>query len=166
MDATDAEEKAPSQPVATFDELKEQLTAGEKQTKIDYVKFNKEVKEYSKKRKEFLKVIQPLQGQITRLQAQLDAMPEGERKVAFGQQIEAGPMKKLNELQQKLSGLSKPNPAPVEAAFATAGKLIEKIRGKPEYAENQSSIENLVKKIEKTKKAFAGAQRKLAKKPK
>ncbi len=153
-------------PAATFADLKEQLTAGEKQTKRDYAKFNNGVKEYTKEREEFLKVIQPLQGQITRLQAQLDAMRDGERKVAFGQQIEAGPMKKLNELQQKLSALPKPNPAQVEAALATAEKLIEKIRGMPEYAENESSIEKLAKKIEKTQKAFAGAKRKLAKKPK
>ena len=166
-DATEkAEEKAPSQPAATFDELKEQLTGAEKQTKMSYAKFNKEVKEYTKRRKEFLKVIKPLQGQITQLQAQLDAMRDGERKVAFGQQIEAGPMKRLKGLQQKLSGLPKPDSGQVEAGLATAEKLLEQIRGKPEYAENQSSIENLVKKIEKTKKAFAGAQRKLAKKPK
>jgi len=153
-------------PAATFDELKEQLTAAEKQTKIHYAKFNKEVKEYHKRRNELENAIQPLQRLVSQLQQKLDATPKGKQKVAIRKQIEAGPIKKLKELQQKLSGLPEPNPAQFEAAFATAGKLLKQIRGKPEYAENESSIEKLVKKIEKTKKAFAVSQRKLAKNPK
>ena len=158
-----AEGKAPSQPDATFDELKEQLTAAEKQTKIDYVKFNKEVKEYIKKRKELVNAIGPLQRLVKQLQQKLDATPEGERKVAIGQQIEAGPMKKLKELQQKLSGLPKPNPAQLEAGLATAGKLIEKIRGTPEYQEKSSSINSLESKIAKYRKGFEVQQGKMAK---
>jgi hypothetical protein len=93
-------------------------------------------------------------------------MPDGDKKNAFGKKIEEGPMKNLTKLQGKLAGLLKPAAAVVEAEFAAADKVVKQLQEHPQYESNRSSINALAEKIEKTKKAFGGAQRKLAKEPK
>ena len=159
---TDAEE-TPQEPAASFAELKDQLTALEKETKLSLGAFNKGAKEYTKQKKDLVKRIKAGEALYARRAKQQDTIQYPEKKNDFGIETDKMVTKPLNELKMQLQNLTKPDATAFEDKLKRAKKLLEQIKATPEYAANQKSIAGLAETIAKYRKGFEVQQTKMAK---
>ena len=159
---TEAEE-TPQEPAASFAELKDQLTALEKKTKLSLGAFNKGAKEYIKQKKDLVKRIKAGEALYARRAKIQDGIQYPEDKTKFGQETDAKVTKPLQALKVQLQKLSKPDAAAMEGNLSRAEKLLEQIKTTPEYAANQKSIAGLAETIAKYHRGLNVQQAKMAK---
>ena len=159
---TEAEE-TPQEPAASFAELKDQLTALEKKTKLSLGVFNKGAREYIKQKGDLVKRIKAGEALYARRAKIQDGIQYPEDKTKFGQETDAKVTKPLQALKVQLQKLSKPDAAAMEGNLSRAEKLLEQIKATPEYAANQKSIAGLAETIAKYRKGFEVQQTKMAK---
>jgi len=161
--ASAANEKSEIAGSYSFAELKDQLTALEKETKLSMGAFNKGAKEYIKQKKDLVKRIKAGEALYARRAKIQDGIQYPEDKTKFGQETDAKVTKPLQALKVQLQKLSKPDAAQMEGNLSRAEKLLEQIKTTPEYAANQKSIAGLAETIAKYRKGFNVQQAKMAK---
>ena len=148
---------------ASFDELKEQLTALEKETRKTLGAFNKEAKDYLKKKKDLAKRIKKSESVIASLSKFQDSLPDGDQKTKFGQETEAKYVKPLTELKTRLQSLAKPDAVSLEEKLKQSEKLIAQLKKTSVYAESPKSVDSLAEKIAKYRLGLGVQQTKMAK---
>lgn len=161
--ASSAKKDTPPEPSVSYEELEEQLTAVEKETRLALGKFNKGAKEYLKKKKELVKRIKTGDSMIAKRSKFQDSLPDGEPKTKFGQETEAKYVKPLTELKTQLQNLAKPDAVPLEDKLKQSEKLIEQLKKTSGYAEGPKSVDSLAEKIAKYRRGFEVQQTKMAK---
>ena len=161
--ASAANEKSEIADSYSFAELKDQLTALEKETKLSMGAFNKGAKEYIKQKKDLVKRIKAGEALYARRAKIQDGIQYPEDKTKFGQETDAKVTKPLQALKVQLQKLSKPDAAAMEDNLSRAEKLLAQIKATPEYAANQKSIDGRAENIAKYHKGFNVQQVKMAK---
>ncbi|MDE0940009.1 MAG: hypothetical protein OSA43_08625, partial [Pirellulales bacterium] len=147
----------------SFAELKDQLTALEKKTKLSLGVFNKGAREYIKQKKDLVKRIKAGEALYARRAKIQDGIQYPEDKTKFGQETDAKVMKPLKKIKSRLQKLTKPDAAQMEGNLSRVEKLLEQIKATSEYAANSNSIDSVAEKMAKYRRGFEVQQSRMTK---
>ena len=157
------EEDTPDESGPDFAELKAQLTAVERETRLALGTFNKGAKDYLKKKKELVKRIKKGESMIAQRSKFQDSLPDGDQKTKFGQETEAKYVKPLTQLKTQLQSLAKPDAVSLEEKLKQSEKMIAQLKKTSGYAESPKSVDSLAEKIAKYRRGLGVQQTKMAK---